>query len=152
LFKRLFTFGFAVFLSGCAVYHQGQLLGEDGRRVRLYVQDGRELPLVTGPDSAGLMYLEGATVEVWGRKVVGGVVVNDWKVASGPHGMATWVGILERRGIQLGLQDRNSGAFYFFEEVSAGDLESFVGRQVMVEGYVEGPHIVRVLDYRVLEK
>ena len=152
LFKGLFGAIVAITISGCAVYHQGQLLGEDGRRVRLYIQDGRELSLVTGPDSSGLMYLDGSMVEVWGRKVVGGVVVNDWKVVSGPHGMATWIGTLELRGIQLGLMDRNSGAFYFFEEYSSAPLSDFVGREVMIEGYVEGPHLVRVLDYRVLEK
>lgn len=152
MFKGLFGAVVAIFISGCTVYHQGQLLGEDGRRCRLYVQDGRELRLVTGPESAGLMYLAGSTVEVWGRKVVGGVVVSDWKVASGPHGMTTWVGTLERRGIQLGMLDRNSGVFYFIERRSSVVLNDFVGSQVMIEGYVEGPHVVRVLDYKVLEK
>jgi len=66
--------------------------------------------------------------------------------------MATWVGTLERKGVQLGLMDRNSGVFYFFEPNSAAPLSEFLGRQVMIEGYVEGPHLVRVLDYRLLEK
>jgi hypothetical protein len=152
MFKGLFGAVIAVGFSGCAVYHQGQLRGEVGERSRLYIQDGRELRLVTGPENAALLYVDGSMVEVWGRRFVGGLVVRDWKVISGPHGMATWVGTLERRGVQLGLMDRNSGVFYVFEDTSAATLREFVGRPVMVEGYVEGPHLVRVLDYRVLEK
>jgi hypothetical protein len=50
----------------------------------------------------------------------------------------------------LGLQDRNSGAYYLLDPDAALELSPYVGLPVLVEGYVEGAHRVRVLYYRVL--
>jgi hypothetical protein len=139
-------------VSACSVHHHGQLLREDGASTTLYISDGRKLRLVVGPESQPVNYLEGSTVEVWGAGVLGRVVVKDWNVLQGPHGMPVWIGLLERKGVQLGLMDRNSDVFYFMDSTQEQGLHEAVSKTVMVEGYVDGPHRVRVLDYRVLEK
>jgi hypothetical protein len=51
----------------------------------------------------------------------------------------------------IGVQDRNSGAYYLVDPDSAETLKPYVGKTVLLEGYVEGAHRVRVLYFRVLE-
>jgi hypothetical protein len=58
--------------------------------------------------------------------------------------------VLVGRGVQLGVQDRNSGAYYLVDEAAVQDLEPFIGKPVLLEGYVDGAHRIAVLYYRVL--
>jgi hypothetical protein len=90
--------------------------------------------------------LDGYTVEVWGRRALGPLRVERWAVVEGS--LPAFVGVVERRGLQVGLLDQGSQAFYFLDGVDA--LAEHVGDLVVVEGYVDGPHRVRVTAYRAL--
>ena len=50
------------------------------------------------------------------NRLFGALRVTTWEVPEGLHGMAVWIGRLERRGMQLGLLDHDSGAFYLLDE------------------------------------
>ena len=139
-------------LSTRTAHVHGQIVDRERPGAGLYAADGRTFGLVTGPEHNPLMHLHGAMVEVWGVRSMGRLVVQDWKVTSGPHGMSAWVGVIEQRGIQLGMTDRNSGAYYFFEFGEGVDAGTVIGKPVLVEGYVDGPHRVRVMSHRILEK
>jgi hypothetical protein len=52
--------------------------------------------------------------------------------------------------VQVGLQDRNTGSFYFVDDVAASTLAPYVGLPVLVEGWVDGPQRINVQFYRVL--
>lgn len=111
---------------------------------------GARLRLVHGPDDAALDGLDGFRVLLEGQRVFRTLRVSDWEIPEGVHGMAVWVGRLERRGVQLGLSDHNSGAYYLLESSSWPDLQDAVGSWVAIEGYVDGPHRVVVLHHQVL--
>lgn len=136
-------------LVGCATHVTGLVSPIDGRPT-LTESDGRSVRLVLSAASSPLGYLDGHLTEVWGRRGLGRLVVEDWKVREGLHGLPAYVGELNAQGIQLGLEDRNSGAYFLIDELASEDLAPFVGRTVLVEGYVEGAHRVRVLYWRVL--
>ncbi|MFT7520301.1 MAG: hypothetical protein ACI9MC_002446 [Kiritimatiellia bacterium] len=136
-------------VTGCAAHVQGLI--EPGRRgVDLVTMAGQRSRLVLTGDAVPMRYLDDHGVDVHGRRVLGRITVTDWKVTEGLHGMQVWTGTLERRGVQLGLDDRNSGAFYFLDEKTVDTLSSHVGQPVLVEGYVEGAHRVRVVYFRIL--
>jgi len=106
---------------------------------------------VTVGDAAPLAHLEGYLVHVDGRRVFRTVRVEDWQVPEGVHGMTAWVGELRTLGVQLGIQDRNSGGFYLLDAEAEARLADDAGKVVLVEGYVIGPHRVKVMYARVLE-
>lgn len=116
----------------------------------LQTSTGKQLRLIHGPDDAALDGLDGYRVLLQGQRVFRTLRVGSWEVPEGLHGMAVWIGRLERRGVQLGLRDHNSGAFYLLDSASWGDLDGAVGEWVAIEGYVDGPHEVVVLHHQVL--
>jgi hypothetical protein len=140
--------GFAV-LGGCAWKGEGLIEGRPLGPV-LMTSTGQELRLVLGEQDRSLAELDGHLVMIEGRRALGALQVREWTLPEGVHGMAAWVGRLERRGAQLGLLDRNSGAYYVLDPDAWDALEGAVGAEVLVEGYVDGPHRVKVLWYRVL--
>lgn len=111
---------------------------------------GPELRLVLAERDRALAQLDGHIALLEGRRAFGALRVTRWTVPQGLHGMAAWVGPLDRRGVQLGITDRNSGAYYVLDRDAWPTLSGAVGQEVLVEGYVAGPHEVKVLWYRVL--
>jgi hypothetical protein len=112
--------------------------------------DGEHYRLALPADARPLAHLDGHTTVIDGTRTFDVVRVTDWKVPEGLHGMPAWVGRLEEQGVQVGLLDRNSEAFYLVDAGAADLLRPDVGKVVLLEGYVEGPHRVHVVYYRVL--
>jgi hypothetical protein len=140
----------ALLLTGCPFHETGLVRPTDEGTV-LETPTGDQFRVVTAGQAAPLAALDGHTTEVWGTRISRRVHVTDWKVLEGLHGLPAWVGELDQRGIMIGVQDRNSGAYYLVDPDSAETLKPYVGKTVLLEGYVEGAHRVRVLYFRVLE-
>lgn len=141
----------ALILLGCAA--RAVVVGvvnNDAPRPELVQADGRTLRLVLDANSQPLSYLEDCTVQVEGPQLGRRVVVRDWTVLSAADGSAPFVGTLELHGSNLILRDRNSGSVLVLEERSAEPLRPFVGQPVLVIGYVESAHLIRVMGWRVL--
>ncbi len=102
------------------------------------------------PDARPLAFLDGHTAVIDGTRVFRVVHVADWTVPEGLHGMPVWVGALEDHGKKVGLTDRNTRAFYVFDDAATDLLRRDLGKVVLVEGYIEGPHQVHVVYYRLL--
>ncbi len=139
----------AAILSGCAVRTTGLVRPSD-TGARLIESDGEEWRLVLLGPSVALGSLDGHTVWVSGQRFLGAIRVADWKVVDGLHGMHAMVGPLRRMGAQIGVEDRNSGAFYWLDDAAARKLEGHVDGIVLLEGYVDGPHRLHVMFFRVL--
>lgn len=137
--------------GGCAFHAEG-LVGPEGAVTVLNTLDGERYRLaLDSEDTRPLAFLQNHTTEIDGTRVFRVVHVTDWKVLEGLHGMPTWVGVLQDQGGRnLGITDRNSDAFYVLDEGATGLLRPELGKVVLVEGYVEGPHQVHVVYYRVL--
>lgn len=135
--------------AGCVAHTQG-VVREDGAVAHLIEPDGRSTRLRLGPDSAPISALSGHLIQVDGVRSPAGLWVSDWGVAQGLHGMEVWVGTLASLGVKIGLQDRNSEMWYEVAAEDAGIFRDEVGRPVLIEGYVVGPHQIRVLSYRWL--
>lgn len=142
--------GLLLGLSSCAVTVNG-LVERQGNAVMLRTPEGAELPLLLGPEQTGLQWVQGADVMIEGSRVFGQLSVREWTTGDGRNGWPTWLGTLESKGVQLGLQDRNSGAFYLLDKTMRDPLGESVGKLVLIEGYVSGAHRVTVLDAQVLD-
>ncbi|TNE89119.1 MAG: hypothetical protein EP330_11815 [Deltaproteobacteria bacterium] len=139
----------ALLLTGCAVRHTGFCYGtETGAELRLL--DGKVERLVLAEDSAPLHFLEGHTTEIEGKKALGRIHVEDWRVHDGLHGLPVWVGPLVSHAGELGIQDRNSGVFYYLDPASARSLDPYFGDVVLLEGWVQDARRVKVAYFRVL--
>jgi hypothetical protein len=139
-----------VMLSGCTWKGEG-LIERTGIGPTLVTPTGKRFKLVHGPEDAAIAGLDGYRVLIEGRRAFGALNVRDWQVPEGLTGMPVFIGVLERKGVQLGLTDQSSGAFVFFDQSSWEELAPFVGRPVAVEGWIDGPSRVRVLEFESLE-
>lgn len=135
------------FLLGCQAHLQG-LVREDG--ASLLTPTGRTVRVRGEGPGAELPHLVGLLVDVDGVRTPAGVRATEVRATEGSHGLSAWIGVLEGLGLQVGLHDRNSRAWYELEPDSAETLRELVGQPVFLEGYVEGPHEIRVLYFRVL--
>lgn len=136
--------------SGCLWHGEGLVHGGE-RGPTLEGPTGERYKLALDEESGGLAYLDGLVVTVDGRRVGRRLKVEEWHILGGLHGMPVWFGRLERRGAKLGLQDRNNGGFYLVARSAEASLAPQLGKQVMLEGYVVGTHLIEVTDWRVLE-
>lgn len=138
-----------IFVLACTANLQGLV---DKRPLGTWIQtsEGAEYQLVLGEGSAAVAHLDGLIVEVEGRRVFRKVDVEDWRCREGSHGLTAWVGVIEERGVQLGLRDRNSDGWYFLDADSVDTLRPFLGKPVLIEGYVVGAHEVAAVYYRPL--
>jgi len=135
--------------GGCAVKVSG-LARPTPAGPTVETREGEVYRLVTSPDSVALAALDGHEVVVEGQRAFGAVRVTDWQVVGGLHGMPVWVGEVRGMGAQIGVDDRNSGAFYWVDDHAAQTLDDHVGEVVLLEGYVDGPHRIRVMYWRPL--
>lgn len=137
-----------LFLSGCPTTLRGTL--EPGPPPMVRTVDGETHRLRLGPNSSVLQYLDGHTVEVSGKLAFGRVGARSWEILEGRNGLPVWVGVLERRGFQVGMLDHNSGSYYLFGTDANDVLLPHIGKPVLIEGYVQGANLVEVVYYRVL--
>ena len=154
-FSKLWMFAwFAVVVSvgGCARNVQGVVTVHPTQGVSLaHVYGGATRLTLSAEEEPLLMALGGHSVVVDGRGGAQRVRVEHWRVLEGPHALPVWIGVLQLRGGELGLFDRNSDIFYYLEKESSKHLYSSIGRWAVVEGFVDGPHTVRVMYYDVLD-
>ena len=137
-------------LAGCA--WKGEGLVETGSLgSTLNVSTGQHWKLVYGAEHRALSHLDGQIVVIEGRRMLNNLSVTSFRIPSGIHGMPVWYGTLEQRGVQLGLTDRNNGGFYLLGRESWEGLRDHVGAEVLVEGYVDGPHRIKVLYHQILD-
>jgi hypothetical protein len=136
-------------MSGCATHVIGVVEPTDPGTM-LTTSTGQHYRLALGREASPMRWLDGHMAEVSGPRVGRRIQVKEWKVIEGLHGLPVWVGVLEARGVQIGLHDRNSGAYYFVDQDAVDTLWPFLGEPVLLEGYVEGAHRVRVVYFRVL--
>lgn len=136
--------------SGCAVHLVGIVAPGDGRGTTLTTMEGKPYRLILSGDAKPMAYLDGHEAEIDGVKTFGRVRVQKWKVTQGLHGLEVWVGPLDERGVQVGIQDRNTGSYFLLDPDGAEALVPYVGETVLLEGYVVGAHVVKVVYYRVL--
>lgn len=138
-------------VGGCAFHEIGLVHGGPNETTLDTPSDG-QYRLLLDSDTEPLAWLDGHEGEIWGSRVGRKVRVTDWKLGEGLHGMPSFVGKIELQGAQIGMLDRNSKAYYVFDPEGAAVLRPMAGRTVLVEGYVDGAHRVRVLYYRLLAK
>ena len=100
--------------------------------------------------AAGLAFLEGHLVEVEGRGSRRAIEVSRWTLVEGLHGISAWAGLLVADGPRLLLEDAGNGVTIALDVEAARELAPFVGRRVLIEGYVEGTMGVKVLYWRAL--
>jgi hypothetical protein len=139
-----------VILAGCATHVRG-LVEPRPMGSRLTTVDGRVYKLILTGTAAPIQKLDGHIIDAWGVRVFNAIRVGRWTVGDGLHGMTTWVGTLVQMGDQLGIEDMNSGSFYWLDDQAAAVLRSSHGEVALVEGYIDGPHRVKVMYYRLLE-
>ena len=139
-------------LGGCVRTVQGVVQVSANQDVRLeHVYGGDTRLLFADSEDRLLHSLSGHSVVVEGKVTAAGVRIGGWRVLEGPHALPVWIGVLQLRGGELGLFDRNSDVFYYLEKESSKHLYSSVGRWAVLEGYVDGPHTLRVMYYDVLD-
>lgn len=136
--------------ASCAVHRHG-IVEPTRWGARLVTADGEVHRLVLLGDAAPVGRLDGHFVSVHGTRALGRLRVTDWAVVDGVHGMSAWSGRLAAMGSQLGIEDRRTKGFYWLDDRAARALRAHAGEVVLVEGYVDGPHRVKVLHYRLLE-
>ena len=143
----------ALFSLACAprARVQGVLLSDDQGRLELVEPEGKSTRVHLTPTSAALTALEECTVAVTGPKLGRGVWARDWEVLTAADGSAPFVGRLELRGSNILLHDRQTGSMLMLSPESAAPLAPFNGDIIMVIGFVEGPNLIRVMGWRVLE-
>jgi len=125
-------------------------MDNEGPHALLRSLDGDARPLVLNGDAVALSSLDDCLVEIWGKQGFRGVRVDKYRVLEGTHGLTVWVGRLETRGGELGLIDREGSLFRRLNEEGKLALKVHKGRLVMIEGYVGGAELVRVVYYRLL--
>jgi hypothetical protein len=135
--------------AGCA-FHGAGLVHPGDNGTTLNEMDGKEIALRLDEDSAPLGFLDGHSVDIEGRRFGGRVHVTSWTVLDGLHGMPVWVGQVMRAGSGIGVDDRNSGVFHYVDEDAAVTLAPWIGRMVLVEGYIDGPHKIHATSWRPL--
>jgi hypothetical protein len=135
--------------AGCAAHLRG-FVGPSDVGTELSTIEGDHYRLVLSKDSAPLAHLDGHLAEVDGIRTGRRVRVSDWTVLEGLHGMTVWVGTVQWVGGAIGVADRNSGALYRVDSAAAGLLQEHLGEVVLLEGWVDGPHEVRVQWWRPL--
>lgn len=136
-------------LSGCAVALRGTVTNDDGR-TSLAETSGDVHTLRLRSTAQLLRFMEGELVDLEGSKSMGRVTVRNFRVLESSAGLPVWLGLLQERRGELGLVDYMSGGWFSLERDVFEEMAPFVGAPVLVEGYVEGAHTLRVVHYRVL--
>ena len=142
---------FALFSLGCAAHtaRTGLVLGDDNG---IYIVDteGQSTKLRLMGEARAVEQLLGCRLTLRGRAGLGPLLVDDWKVLDSGYGVIPFVGQLEHTGSAWRMRDTNSGALVEFWGESLGELAHHGGDLVLIDGFTMGPHLVKVVSYRVL--
>ena len=101
-------------------------------------------------EAEAIRNLLGCKVKVGGRMSLGTLKVEGYEVIDAGYGSRPHVGVIQRYGEGLRIHDVNSGALLELVGNKADSLWDFEGATVLVNGIVVGPHLVRVMSYRIL--
>ncbi len=142
---------FALFTLGCAAHtgRTGLVLGDDDG-VYIVDTDGQATKLRLLGEARAVEQLLGCRLALKGRAGLGPLLVDDWKVLDSGYGVIPFVGQLEHTGSAWRMRDTNSGALVEFWGESLGELSGHAGDLVLIDGFTMGPHLVKVVSYRVL--
>ena len=139
-------------LLGCSLHvEESGLLRSADSSVFLDGVQGESWELGLSGDAVVLSELQGHSAVVEGMRVGAKIHVRDWRVVAGSDGSAPYLGYLELYGANLVLHDRNSGARFVFDEASFDSLKEHVGRNLLVRGFIVGPHVLHVVEWEVLD-
>ena len=141
-------------LLGCSMHTEvsGVVRSESpSGAVQLDTISGKAFHLKLGGDAEIFHALSGDSVALAGPRLGGKIWVRHWRVVTGADGSTPYVGRLEQHGANLLLLDRNSGRRFGFDEVSLGGLQPGIGDTILVRGFVVGPHVLHVVDWKSLE-
>ncbi|MEQ1571514.1 MAG: hypothetical protein ABMA64_38155 [Myxococcota bacterium] len=140
---------------GCSVHRVGLIAPADPEiergGVELIATDGSREPLVLVGSATGLRQLDQHLVELDGRKGFGKIQVTAWRALEGPHGLAVYVGPVQRLGVQIGIADPSTGQLLVVDERAARELSPWLGDPVAVEGWIDGPLHLQVVGWVVLD-
>jgi hypothetical protein len=137
--------------SGCAIHRVGTIEPEDGGIALVSLEGGHERLMLVAGGSEALRQLPHYLVEIDGRKGLGAIQVTRWRALEGPHGMAVYVGPVQRLGVQVGIADAGSGQLLVVDEAAARELAAYLGDPVAVEAYVDGAYHLQVVGWVPLE-
>jgi hypothetical protein len=137
------------FSAGCAVSVRGAIV-PSGDNVVVRELSGEQTPLRLRGSARVLRFLDGELIELSGTQSWGQLRVQEWRLIEGVSGIPAYIGIVERYGRQLVLREYNSGARVLLEPDVTQELLSFIGKPVMVEGYIDEHNQLAVVHYQIL--
>lgn len=108
------------------------------------------MTLVLRTEDQLLAWLEGIELVVAGPRAGGRLWVHEWTAGLTDGGSTPFLGRLHRFGSTWLIEDRVSGGTYQVEDASLGGLAEHDNRDVMIEGYIVGAHVVHVVSWRAL--
>lgn len=136
-------------LVGCQAHVRG-ILPESG--YALETPHGAKVRLHVDPAvSPEIEFARGLILDVTGRRGLGGLHVSGWWVEEGAHGLQAWWGLLQRgEGGRTVLLDARSGEPLTLQTEATEALTPWIGRPVLLEGYLEDTRAAVVVYYRPL--
>ena len=135
------------FFIACLSHHKG-IVNDVNGRVTVTTAQGQSIRIFSAEHS--LADFEGCILTVDG---IGGgrwIFVQDYEVLDAGDGSAPFMGIVERRGVQYFLNDKRSGALLRLH--SDEELSEYDGMEILVVGYIIGPHDLKVVSLRSINK
>ena len=142
------------FSPGCSGVHRGMVEVQEASIGKpdpwLVMPDGRRLRLRLDQDGEPIRALGGCMIEAEGRVVARSMLVEDWQVTDAGDGSAPYVGLLRQHGSNVVIEDRNSGMPLILDDASVAELGPFVGKYMMIVGYVVGAQQLHVVSFRIL--
>ena len=140
---------FAILACGAHSPRTGLILDDEGE-VLLVEESGRRWKLSVHGEARAIEQLLGCRVRLEGPAHGRRVKVKDWTVIDSGYGSTPYLGRLERRGANWIMSDRTTGSVLQFEVESMGKLVLHEGDLVLIDGVVLGPHLLRVVSFRIL--
>ncbi len=139
------------FVSACSlpVRASGIVRPVEGNLV-IEAGTGASRRLILTPESATMRWLDGHIVEVEGRSRPGAIRVDRWSITEGRNGLPAWVGEIVQLDGRLGLLVTSSAVTYVLDEPSSEDLAAFVGRPMLIEGWIDVNEGIHVGFFRAL--
>jgi len=145
------TLYIALMMAGCgAPGPRSGLVLSDKDRIVLVENTGRSTRLRLVGDAGALKEALGCRVEVsgptWGRTMS----VQRWRIVDSGYGSEPFVGELFFTGSAWRIRDRTTGTWVELVVESMGRLREHEGDLVLVDGFVLGPSLVKVVSFRIL--
>ncbi len=142
-------------IGGCVATHRGLVALESSGEgevsgPQLETLEGRTIALRSTEEMELLRSLDGCTVEVEGPVMARSMLVQQWVVLDAGDGSVPYVGLLRQHGSNMVIDDRSSGMPLVLNDASAARLGGYIGKVVMISGYVVGAQLLHVVNFRVL--